>query len=103
MRANAHQKIKPTNLKRPAYLYIRPSTVRQLLENIEAQSGSTRFARMPSLWVATGPDRYHQFGLRAIGGFGYRSWLSAFDYGGQPRTCWYRARAGSVAACTKLN
>jgi DNA invertase Pin-like site-specific DNA recombinase len=36
MRADAHQKIKPTHLKRTAYLYIRQSTLRQVFENIES-------------------------------------------------------------------
>src|SRR5215471_16130588 len=36
MRADAHQKIKPTHLKRTAYLYIRQSTLRQLFENVES-------------------------------------------------------------------
>jgi DNA invertase Pin-like site-specific DNA recombinase len=36
MRADAHQKIKPTHLKRTAYLYIRQSTIRQVFENVES-------------------------------------------------------------------
>ena len=36
MRADAHQKVKPTHLKRTAYLYIRQSTLRQVLENTES-------------------------------------------------------------------
>src|SRR5207344_393981 len=36
MRADAHQKIKPTHLKRTAYLYIRQSTLRQVFENTES-------------------------------------------------------------------
>lgn len=36
MRADAHQKIKPTHLKRTAYLYIRRSTLRQVFENVES-------------------------------------------------------------------
>jgi len=36
MRADAHQKVKPTHLKRSAYLYIRQSTLRQVLENTES-------------------------------------------------------------------
>jgi DNA invertase Pin-like site-specific DNA recombinase len=36
MRADAHQKIKPTHLKRAAYLYIRQSTIRQVFENVES-------------------------------------------------------------------
>ncbi|HKF04163.1 MAG TPA: recombinase family protein [Candidatus Sulfotelmatobacter sp.] len=36
MRADAHQKIKPTHLKRTAYLYIRQSTLRQVFENVES-------------------------------------------------------------------
>ncbi len=36
MRADAHQKIKPTHLKRIAYLYIRQSTIRQVFENVES-------------------------------------------------------------------
>jgi hypothetical protein len=36
MRADAHQKIKPTHLKRIAYLYIRQSRLRQVFENVES-------------------------------------------------------------------
>ncbi len=36
MRADAHQKVKPTHLKRTAYLYIRQSTLRQVFENVES-------------------------------------------------------------------
>lgn len=36
MRADAHQKVKPTHLKRTAYLYIRQSTLRQVFENTES-------------------------------------------------------------------
>lgn len=36
MRADAHQKIKPTHLNRTAYLYIRQSTLRQVFENVES-------------------------------------------------------------------
>ena len=36
MRTDAHQKVKPTHLKRTAYLYIRQSTLRQVLENTES-------------------------------------------------------------------
>jgi DNA invertase Pin-like site-specific DNA recombinase len=36
MRVEAHQKVKPTHLKRTAYLYIRQSTLRQVFENGES-------------------------------------------------------------------
>ena len=36
MKADAYQKVKPTHLKRTAYLYIRQSTLRQVFENIES-------------------------------------------------------------------
>jgi len=36
MKADAHQKVKPTHLKRTAYLYIRQSTLCQVFENIES-------------------------------------------------------------------
>lgn len=36
MRTDAHQKVKPTHLKRTAYLYIRQSTLRQVFENVES-------------------------------------------------------------------
>jgi hypothetical protein len=36
MRAEAHQKVKPSHLKRTAYLYIRQSTLRQVFENVES-------------------------------------------------------------------
>lgn len=36
MRADAHQKVKATHLKRAAYLYIRQSTLRQVFENVES-------------------------------------------------------------------
>src|SRR5689334_12683951 len=36
MRADAQQKVKPIHLKRAAYLYIRQSTLRQVLENTES-------------------------------------------------------------------
>jgi DNA invertase Pin-like site-specific DNA recombinase len=36
MRADAHQKVKPTHLKRTAYLYVRQSSLRQVFENVES-------------------------------------------------------------------
>jgi DNA invertase Pin-like site-specific DNA recombinase len=36
MRTDAHQKVKPTHLKRTAYLYVRQSTLRQVFENTES-------------------------------------------------------------------
>jgi len=36
MRADAHQKVKATHLKRAAFLYIRQSTLRQVFENVES-------------------------------------------------------------------
>jgi DNA invertase Pin-like site-specific DNA recombinase len=36
MRADAHQKVNATHLKRAAYLYIRQSTLRQVFENVES-------------------------------------------------------------------
>jgi hypothetical protein len=36
MRADAHQKVKPSHLKRTAYLYIRQSSLRQVFENSES-------------------------------------------------------------------
>ena len=36
MRADAHQKVKPTHLKRAAFLYVRQSTLRQVFENVES-------------------------------------------------------------------
>src|SRR4030095_5249096 len=36
MRADAHQKVKPTHLKLTAYLYVRQSTLRQVFENTES-------------------------------------------------------------------
>ena len=36
MRSDAHQKVKPAHLKRAAYLYVRQSTLRQVLENAES-------------------------------------------------------------------
>jgi DNA invertase Pin-like site-specific DNA recombinase len=36
MKADAHQKIKPTHLKRAAFLYVRQSTLRQVFENVES-------------------------------------------------------------------
>src|SRR5438309_3751511 len=36
MRAEAHQKVTPSHLKRTAYLYIRQSTLRQVFENVES-------------------------------------------------------------------
>jgi DNA invertase Pin-like site-specific DNA recombinase len=36
MKLDAHQKVKPTHLKRTAYLYIRQSTLRQVFENTES-------------------------------------------------------------------
>ena len=35
MRTDAHQKVKPTHLKRAAFLYVRQSTLRQVFENVE--------------------------------------------------------------------
>jgi DNA invertase Pin-like site-specific DNA recombinase len=36
MNADAHQKVRPRHLKRSAYLYVRQSTLRQVLENTES-------------------------------------------------------------------
>jgi hypothetical protein len=36
MRMDAHQKVNASHLKRNAYLYIRQSTIRQLVENTES-------------------------------------------------------------------
>ena len=36
MNHDAHQKVKPSHLKRNAYLYVRQSTLRQVLENTES-------------------------------------------------------------------
>src|SRR6202051_2086820 len=36
MTHDAHQKVKPSHLKRSAYLYVRQSTLRQVLENTES-------------------------------------------------------------------
>ena len=36
MTGTAHEKVKPEHLKRNAYLYIRQSTLRQVLENTES-------------------------------------------------------------------
>jgi hypothetical protein len=36
MRAEAHQKVKPSHLKRTAYLYVRQSSLRQVFENTES-------------------------------------------------------------------
>jgi DNA invertase Pin-like site-specific DNA recombinase len=36
MRADAHQKVKPSHFKRIAYLYIRQSSLRQVFENTES-------------------------------------------------------------------
>ena len=36
MNQDAHQKVKPSHLKRNAYLYVRQSTLRQVLENTES-------------------------------------------------------------------
>lgn len=36
MRSDAHQKVKPTHLKRAAFLYVRQSTLRQVFENVES-------------------------------------------------------------------
>jgi len=36
MRADEHQKVKPTHLKRTAYLYVRQSSLRQVFENVES-------------------------------------------------------------------
>src|SRR3954449_1117985 len=36
MRTDAHQKVKPTHLKRAAFLYVRQSTLRQVFENVES-------------------------------------------------------------------
>ena len=36
MRTDAHQKVNAGHLKRNAYLYVRQSTIRQVLENTES-------------------------------------------------------------------
>lgn len=36
MNAEQHQKVTASHLKRPAYLYIRQSTLRQVLQNTES-------------------------------------------------------------------
>jgi DNA invertase Pin-like site-specific DNA recombinase len=56
MRAEAHQKIKPTHLKRTAYLYIRQSTLRQVFEN--AESTKRQYAlRQHAIALGWSPDQ----------------------------------------------
>ena len=44
MTQDAHQKVKASHLKRSAYLYVRQSTLRQVLENTE--STQRQYARL---------------------------------------------------------
>ena len=48
MTHDAHQKVKASHLKRSAYLYVRQSTLRQVLENTESAQGRMRFGNRPS-------------------------------------------------------
>lgn len=52
MTQDAHQKVKATHLKRSAYLYVRQSTLRQVLENTESteRQYSMRCGNKPSGW-----------------------------------------------------
>ena len=42
MSMETHQKVTASHLKRSAYLYVRQSTLRQVIENTESTQGSTR-------------------------------------------------------------
>jgi len=41
---NESRKVQSHNLERDAYLYIRQSSMKQVIENVESTSGSTPFA-----------------------------------------------------------
>src|SRR5215469_9781835 len=105
MRADAHQKIK-TNPPETDCLSLHPAVhvapgVRKCREHPAAVCVAPACHRSG---LAAGTDRCHRFGFGPIGGFGGGSRrLSASGYGGQSRTCWYRARAGSIETCTKLD
>ena len=49
MRTDAHQKVNAGHLKRNAYLYVRQSTIRQVLENTE--STKRQYARDRLGWT----------------------------------------------------
>ncbi len=51
MMNDAHQKVTPRHLRRAAYLYVRQSTLRQVLENTESTAGSTRCASARWRWA----------------------------------------------------
>ena len=68
MRTDAHQKVKPTHLKRTAYLYIRQSTLRQVFENTESTQRQYALAPAGSRFgLATGSDHRHRFRSGTIG------------------------------------
>src|SRR2546430_5435122 len=80
MNQEMHQKVKTTHLKRNAYLYIRQSTPRQVLENVESTKRQYALRqRAVALGRQTRPDR--------AGGWRYsvfrRNWRSAARNAGE--------------------
>ena len=51
MNIEQHQKVTAGHLKREAYLYVRQSTLRQVFENTESTSASTRSRSGRWPWV----------------------------------------------------
>jgi len=67
MTHDAHQKVKASHLKRNAYLYVRQSTLRQVLENTEStqrQYALRQHAAAPGL--AAGPNHCDRYGSGTI-------------------------------------
>ena len=63
----AHQKVKPSHLKRNAYLYVRQSTLRQVMENTEGTAAAIRFeATRGSVGMALGEDYCNRHRSRPV-------------------------------------
>ena len=99
MNADRHQKVNADHLKRDAYLYIRQSTLRQLLENTESTKGSTRYGRVLSPWAGRSSGSSSSTMIWGIGRVRRRS-RGIPEAGGRR---WYgkgRYRAGSGSVPT---
>jgi len=68
MRADAHQKVTADISNANAYLYVRQSTIRQVLENTESTKRQYALCgKMPSLWVGQRSRSWLSIVIWAVG------------------------------------
>ena len=102
MREDAHQKVKPSHLKRTAYLYIANRRYARSLKTPKAQSDSMHFVSMRLLWAGS---RIRSWSL--IPTWANREpWRRRFSATGnrsESRSRRYRAWVGGIAVSPKLD